>query len=117
MSGVFQNIDPPSPSPSSECVCTPPLVRGEDTLAGWRAWRGGWRVNILDDARHSSVLYICKYFVVIAKEENKRLRRYYKCIAKKDDSDGGVITPSACTSFYSNDVPRHLRVTSLFFHH
>jgi hypothetical protein len=42
-------------------VCTPPsLVRGEDTLAGWR---GGWGVNILEDARHSSVLYICKYFV------------------------------------------------------
>ncbi len=30
----------------------PPLVRGEDTLAGWR---GGWGVNILKDARHSSV--------------------------------------------------------------
>ncbi len=42
-------------------VCThPPLVRREDTLAGWR---GGWGVNILEDARHSSVLYICKYFV------------------------------------------------------
>jgi hypothetical protein len=23
----------------------------------------GWGVNILEDARHSSVLYICKYFV------------------------------------------------------
>jgi hypothetical protein len=53
MSGVFQNIDPPPPSS--------PLVREEDTLAGWR---GGWGgVNILEDARHSSVLYICKYFV------------------------------------------------------
>jgi hypothetical protein len=42
--------------------CTPPpLVRGEDTLAGWRGGRG---VNILEDARHCSVLYICKYFVV-----------------------------------------------------
>jgi hypothetical protein len=36
-------------------------VRGEDTLAGWR---GGWGgVNFLEDARHSSVIYICKYFV------------------------------------------------------
>jgi hypothetical protein len=36
-------------------VCNPPpLVRGEDTLAGWR---GGWGVNILADARHRSVLY------------------------------------------------------------
>jgi hypothetical protein len=42
-------------------VCTPPpLVQGEDTLAGWR---GGGGVNILEDARHCSVLYICKYFV------------------------------------------------------
>ncbi len=52
---------PPTPSPPGECVCTPPLVRGEDTLAGWR---GGWGVNILEDARHCSVLYIRKYFVV-----------------------------------------------------
>jgi hypothetical protein len=36
------------------------LVRGEDTLAGWRR---GWGVNILEDVRHSSVLYVCKYFV------------------------------------------------------
>jgi hypothetical protein len=43
MSGVFQNIDPPPPG---ECV--PPHQR---------------RVcPILVDARHSSVLYICKYF-------------------------------------------------------
>jgi hypothetical protein len=46
MSGVFQNIDPPPPHP---------LVRGEDTLA---EWKGRWGVNILEDARHSSVLYI-----------------------------------------------------------
>jgi hypothetical protein len=59
MAGVFQNIDPPPPSPLGECVPLP-LVRGEDTLAGWR---GGWGVNILEDARHSSVFYVCKYFV------------------------------------------------------
>jgi hypothetical protein len=47
MPGFFQNSDPP------------PLVRGEDTLAGWR---GVWGANILEDARHSSVLYVCKYF-------------------------------------------------------
>jgi hypothetical protein len=57
MAGVFLNIDPPHPSPPGECV---PLVRGEDTLAGWR---GGWGVKILEDARHSSVLSVCKYFV------------------------------------------------------
>jgi hypothetical protein len=60
MSDVFQNIDPPPPSPPGEYV-PPPLVRGEDTLAGWR---GEWWVNILEDAGHSSVLYICKYFVL-----------------------------------------------------
>jgi hypothetical protein len=60
MSGVFQNIEAPPPSPPGECV-SPPLLRGEDTLSGWR---GRWGVNILEDARHSSVLYICKYFVV-----------------------------------------------------
>jgi hypothetical protein len=46
MSDVFQNIDSPPPSPPSECV-PPPLVRGEDTLAGWR---GGGGVNIWEDA-------------------------------------------------------------------
>ncbi len=62
MSRVFQNIDPPPPPPTRPAsVYHPPLVRGEDTLAGWR---GGWGVNILEeDARHSSVLNICKYFV------------------------------------------------------
>jgi hypothetical protein len=58
MSIVFQNINPP-PSPPGECepLCEP-LVRGEHTLAGWR---GGWEVNVLEDARHCSVLYIRKY--------------------------------------------------------
>ncbi len=55
MSIVFQNIDPPPPSPPGECVPPPPLLREEDTLA---EWRGGWGVNILEDARHSSVLYL-----------------------------------------------------------
>jgi hypothetical protein len=50
MSDVFQNIDPPPPHRPA----------GEDTLAGWR---GGWGFNILEDARHCSVLYIRKYFV------------------------------------------------------
>ncbi len=47
MSGVFQNIDHPP--------CHRPVP-----LAGWRG-KGG--VNILEDARHCSVLYICMYFV------------------------------------------------------
>jgi hypothetical protein len=58
MSGVFQNIYP-HPSPPGECV-PPAFGDREDTLA---VWSTGWGVNILEDARHSSVLYICKYFV------------------------------------------------------
>jgi hypothetical protein len=39
MSGVLRNIDPHPPHrPAS--LCTPPLVRGEDTLAGWRGGGG-----------------------------------------------------------------------------
>jgi hypothetical protein len=52
-------------SASSEILPPPHLltVRGEDTLA---RGRGGWGVNILEDARHCSVLCISKYFVVRA---------------------------------------------------
>jgi hypothetical protein len=60
MSGVFQNIDPSHPLTARRVCTPPPLVRGEDTLARGRE---GWGVNILEDARHRSVLYICKYFV------------------------------------------------------
>jgi hypothetical protein len=67
MAGVFQNTDSTSPHrPAS--VYPPPLVRGEDTLAGWRE---GWGLNILEDVRHSSVLYVCKYFVTYNKKAKK----------------------------------------------
>jgi hypothetical protein len=65
MSGVFQNSDPhPSYPPASVYPPPPPLVggRGENTLDGWK---GGGGVNILEDARHCSVLYIRKYFVTV----------------------------------------------------
>jgi hypothetical protein len=56
MSGVFRNIDPPTPSPPGECV--PPRL-----LCGWRTQSlGGEGVvggfNSSEDARHCSVLYI-----------------------------------------------------------
>jgi hypothetical protein len=52
MAGVFQNIGPPPPSPPGECV--PPAfgAGGGHT----RLVERGWGVNILEDARHSSVL-------------------------------------------------------------
>jgi hypothetical protein len=54
MSLVFQNIDPPTPSPPGECV-RPAFVGGggEDTLAGRR---GGWGVNMLENERHRIAL-------------------------------------------------------------
>jgi hypothetical protein len=61
MSGVFQNIDPPTPSPPGECVPPRLWCGGRTHSLGEEGVGGG--VNILEDARHSSVLYICKYFV------------------------------------------------------
>ncbi len=60
MSGVFQIIDLPHPL-TARRVCTPACGAGGGHT---RWWRGGRGVNILEDARHCSVLYICKYFVV-----------------------------------------------------
>jgi hypothetical protein len=59
MSGVFQNID--SPSPPGECVCVPFGTGGGHTR--WVERR--WGVNMLKDARHCIVLYIRKYFVLL----------------------------------------------------
>ncbi len=53
-----------TPTPlTARRVLPPAFGAGEDTPAGWRGWWGGGGVNILEDARHSSVLYVCKYFV------------------------------------------------------
>ncbi len=62
LSGVFQNIDPPPPHrPAS--VSPPPLMRGEDTLAGWRG--GGVSIFWKMPDTALSVLYIRKYFVIV----------------------------------------------------
>jgi hypothetical protein len=47
MSLIFQNIDPPPPSPPGECVYPPPL------LGGW-GWEGHTRraERGVEDARH-----------------------------------------------------------------
>jgi len=55
MSGVFQNIDPPHPPhrpASARLWCG----------GGHTRWvEGGGGANVLENARHSTVLYICKY--------------------------------------------------------
>ncbi len=64
MSGVFRNIDPPHPL-TARRVCTPPCLwcgGRTHSLGGEEVGYGG--VNSSEDARHSSVLYLCKYFVV-----------------------------------------------------
>jgi hypothetical protein len=61
MAGVFQNIDPPTPSPPGECE---PPAFGAGGRTHWLGGEGGGgSIIILEDARHSSVLYIRKYFV------------------------------------------------------
>ncbi len=47
----------------------------------------GWGVNILDDARHCFVLYICKYFVALPLSPLPLLLEEYKW--KKDMGGGG----------------------------
>jgi hypothetical protein len=54
MSGDFQNIDPyPHHRPAS--VYPPPLVRGDDTLAGWRGGGGSIFWKTPDTALYSTV--------------------------------------------------------------
>jgi hypothetical protein len=63
MSGVFRNIDPPPPSHPASVYPPPPRLwsgRGHTRLG-----ERGWGVNSSEDARHCSILYICKYFVVL----------------------------------------------------
>jgi hypothetical protein len=65
MSLVFQKIDPPPPPPPSPPGdCVPPAFGAGGGHTRWVERGVRWRVNILEDARHSSVLYICTYFVL-----------------------------------------------------
>jgi hypothetical protein len=62
MSGVFQNIDSPPPHRPASVYTPPPPAFGAE--GGHTRWlERGWGVNILEDTRHCSVLYILKYFV------------------------------------------------------
>jgi hypothetical protein len=68
MAGVFQNIDPHPPHrPAS--VYPPPLVRGEDTLTGWREGGGGlifWKTS--DTAPYSTYVSTLWWAALIACE-------------------------------------------------
>ncbi len=64
MSDVFQNIDPPPPSLPGKCV--PPAIGAGGGHTRWA--ERGWEVNSLEDARHCSALYLCKYFVSFSPE-------------------------------------------------
>ncbi len=72
MSGVFQILLTPHPL-TARRVCTPPprMVQG----GGHTRWMHGEGFNILEDARHCSVLYIRKYFVLrdIHKKDIERM--------------------------------------------
>ncbi len=62
----------PPPHPLTARRYPPPLVRGEDKLAGWK---GGGGVNILEDTRHRSILYLCGmavYFVLTRGDLQRR---------------------------------------------
>jgi hypothetical protein len=54
-------LTPPPPNRSPSVYPPPlPMVRGD----GHTRWgERGWGINCSEDARHCSVLYICKYFV------------------------------------------------------
>jgi hypothetical protein len=85
MACVFQNIDPQGPNPPLRpaSVYPPTLLRGEDTLAGWG---GGWGVNILEDARHSSVLYLYRILFAFLQGGLAVLAEKLKVSAGKDHS-------------------------------
>jgi hypothetical protein len=79
MSGFFRNIDPPPPQRPASVYPPPPLVRGRTHSLGGEGVGGQYS----EDARHCSVLYICKYFVVMsyvceAREEAGRTEKVVK---------------------------------------
>ncbi len=71
MSGVFRNIDPPTPSPPEKCVrCG---VRTHSLGGEGMGAIGGWGVNSSEDAGHCSVLYICVSTLCLAAYQISRV--------------------------------------------
>jgi hypothetical protein len=102
MSGVFQTIDPP-PHHRPASVYLPAFGAG----VGHTRWvERGWGVNSLEDARHCSVLCICKYFVgnLIISACISMTSRTWDCSMKPTDC-----APPPC-----NHLPLHLLLLSLY---
>ncbi len=69
---------------SSEILIPHPLTArcgGKDTFA---RWRGGGGVNILEDARHCSVLYICKYTLSCSGPLHLAQQVYFSQLCQQD---------------------------------
>ncbi len=104
MSGVFQNIDPPPHRPAS----VSPVFR-----AGWGHTR--WvervsRVNSSEDARHSSVIFICKYFV------GWRYREIFRCCCCRFTTSGMNSENENVKDFFHRHTYNRVRVSSLSCH-
>jgi hypothetical protein len=74
-----------TPPPHRAASVYPPAFGAGGGHTRWVEW--GWGVNILEDARHISVLYICKYFVrgvlvVLVTISTKRVQYWYCCVQK-----------------------------------
>jgi hypothetical protein len=91
MADVFQTTNPPPSSPPGKCVLVYPLPLMRVAHTRWVERGVGGGVNILEDVRHSSVLYVCKYFVLCTQETGQI-------------SETGPRRPSVCESFQIPDM-------------
>jgi hypothetical protein len=91
MSGVFR---PP-----------PPLVRAGGGHIRWV--ERGWGVNSSEDARHCSVLYICKYFVSNSLRENKN---FFNCVQGLTVLCGSSTVRLVSSGNYDNSVSVFVKV-------
>jgi hypothetical protein len=66
MSGVFRKIDPHPLTAWRVCTPSPQAFSAGGGHTRWL--ERGWGVNSSEDARHYSVLYICKYFVDLGQQ-------------------------------------------------